>query len=181
MQEHVRVSTSIGDTSLRRGCSPPTHAGKHFEPGRVDPGPIDSKRRGSSYAWLAKSRQSRRTATGLDLPDADSPAFVALNGRIGEANPSLIGGCVKREDSWQLASTYNGDVLVNEPLSSGESDVHARINATSGATPKICITRFKLYASTCRLISVLTRGSVLVKKCVLPIQAFSVPKGCSTV
>ena len=62
-----------------------------------------------------------------------------------------------------------------------EGDVHARIDATSGATPKICMTRFRLYASTCRLISVLTRGNVLVKKCVLPIQAFRVPKGCSTV
>jgi len=28
---------------------------------------------------------------------------------------------------------------------------------------------------------VLTRGIVLVRKCVAPIQAFSVPKGCSTV
>ena len=93
---------------------------------------------------------------------------------------ALDRGCVKRADNKQLASTYNESVLENEP-SSGESNVHARIDAMSGATPKICITRFKLYASTCRLISVLTRGNVLVKKCVLPIQAFSVPKGCSTV
>src|SRR5271169_3819675 len=51
----------------------------------------------------------------------------------------------------------------------------------SGAIPRICIARFMLYASTCKLISVLTRGIVLVRKCVAPIQALSVPKGCSTV
>ena len=47
--------------------------------------------------------------------------------------------------------------------------------------PIMFIIRFMLYASTCRLISVLTRSSVLVRKCVEPIQAFSVPNGCSTV
>ncbi len=36
----------------------------------------------------------------------------------------------------------------------------------SGAVPRICIARFMLYASTCKLISVLTRGTVLVEKCV---------------
>src|ERR1700730_18102771 len=66
-------------------------------------------------------------------------------------------------------------------LSSVESDGHARIDATRGATPKIFITRFRLYASTCKLISVLTRGNVLVRKCVAPIHALRVPKGCSTV
>src|SRR6266850_997769 len=58
---------------------------------------------------------------------------------------------------------------------------HALIAAMSGAVPKICIARFKLYASTCKLISVLTRGNVLVRKCVAPIHILSVPKGCSTV
>ena len=46
--------------------------------------------------------------------------------------------------------------------------------------PMIFIIRFMLYANTCRLISVLTRSSVFVRKCVEPIQAFSVPNGCST-
>ena len=35
-----------------------------------------------------------------------------------------------------------------------------------GTTPMIRITRFKLYASTCKLISVLTCSSVRVRKCV---------------
>src|SRR5258708_37850262 len=35
---------------------------------------------------------------------------------------------------------------------------HALIAAMSGAVPRICIARFMLYASTCKLISVLTRG-----------------------
>jgi hypothetical protein len=42
------------------------------------------------------------------------------------------------------------------------------------------IIRFMLYANTCRLISVLTLSSVLVKKWVDPIQAFSVSNGCFT-
>src|ERR1022692_425133 len=59
--------------------------------------------------------------------------------------------------------------------------IQALIAAMSGAIPRICIARFRLYARTCKLISVLTRGNVLVRKCVAPIQALSVPKGCSTV
>jgi hypothetical protein len=55
------------------------------------------------------------------------------------------------------------------------------IAAMRGAIPRICIARLRLYASTCKLISVLTRGKVLVRKCVAPIHALSVPKGCSTV
>ena len=51
----------------------------------------------------------------------------------------------------------------------------------SGWAPKIASIRFRLYASTCRLISVRTRGSVLVRKWVAPIHALSVPKGCSAV
>ena len=38
-----------------------------------------------------------------------------------------------------------------------------------------------LYASTCKLISVLTRSSVFMVKCVAPIHDLSVPCGCSTV
>jgi len=45
----------------------------------------------------------------------------------------------------------------------------------------IFITRFRLYASTCKLISALTRGSRRHKKWVAPIQALIVPNGCSTV
>ena len=41
--------------------------------------------------------------------------------------------------------------------------------------------RRKLYASTCRLISVCTRGRVFVRKWVAPIQDFNVPNTCSTV
>lgn len=57
----------------------------------------------------------------------------------------------------------------------------ARIAAISGLIPNIAMARFRLYASTCKLISVRTCGSVLVRKWVCPIQTFSVPKGCSTV
>ena len=47
--------------------------------------------------------------------------------------------------------------------------------------PKMFIIRFMLYASTCRLISVLTCFRVLIWKCVYPIHDFSVPNGCSDV
>ena len=47
--------------------------------------------------------------------------------------------------------------------------------------PNIVTIRFMLYASTCKLISALTRSRVLVRKCVDPIQDLMVPKGCSTV
>ncbi|MEA3085649.1 MAG: hypothetical protein QOC89_3346 [Paraburkholderia sp.] len=43
------------------------------------------------------------------------------------------------------------------------------------------MTRFMLYASTCKLISVLTRSMVPVRKWVAPIHALIVPNGCSTV
>ena len=42
--------------------------------------------------------------------------------------------------------------------------IQALIAAMSGAIPRICIARFMLYANTCKLISVLTRGIVLVRK-----------------
>jgi hypothetical protein len=47
--------------------------------------------------------------------------------------------------------------------------------------PRIAMTRLRLYASTCRLISVLTFSSRLVRKCVDPIQCFKVPNTCSMV
>jgi hypothetical protein len=50
-----------------------------------------------------------------------------------------------------------------------------------GRAPRTRITRLRLYARTWRFISVLTRGNVRVRKWVCPIQAFRVPKGCSTV
>ena len=43
------------------------------------------------------------------------------------------------------------------------------------------IKRLRLYASTCRLISVPTRGSVRVRKWLYPIQCLIVPNVCSTV
>ena len=46
------------------------------------------------------------------------------------------------------------------------------------AIPKIPIKRLRLYARTCKRISVLTCPSVLVT-CAEPIQCFSVPKTCS--
>jgi hypothetical protein len=58
---------------------------------------------------------------------------------------------------------------------------YARIAARSGTTPRIAIMRFRLYASTCKLISVLTFCHVFVRKCVAPIHALRVPNGCSTV
>jgi signal transduction histidine kinase len=43
------------------------------------------------------------------------------------------------------------------------------------------MTRFRLYASTWKLISVRTFRSLRINKCDAPIHAFSVPKQCSTV
>jgi hypothetical protein len=37
------------------------------------------------------SRRLRTAAQGRDLPDADGPALVSLNGGFGEGNLSLIG------------------------------------------------------------------------------------------
>ena len=48
-------------------------------------------------------------------------------------------------------------------------------------TPIMLIIRQILYAKTDRLISVLTFLRRLIRKCVAPIQDFSVPNGCSTV
>ena len=48
-------------------------------------------------------------------------------------------------------------------------------------TPIMRIIRRRLYASTCRLISVRTFLIRLVRKWECPIQFFNVPKGCSTV
>ena len=59
--------------------------------------------------------------------------------------------------------------------------VYDFIAAMKGCAPIIWITRFMLYANTCKLISVLTRGNVLGRKCVAPIQAFNVLNGCSAV
>ena len=53
--------------------------------------------------------------------------------------------------------------------------------ALRGFTPMMRMVRFRLYASTCKLISVLTFGNVFIRKCVAPIHALSVPKTCSTV
>jgi hypothetical protein len=58
---------------------------------------------------------------------------------------------------------------------------YALIASIMAVVPIILMTRFMLYASTCKLISVLTFFNCLVKKWVAPIQALSVPKGCSTV
>jgi hypothetical protein len=43
------------------------------------------------------------------------------------------------------------------------------------------MTRVRLQANTCKAISEATRGSVFIRKCVAPIRALIVPKGCSTV
>jgi hypothetical protein len=56
-----------------------------------------------------------------------------------------------------------------------------RIAAINCRFPKIAIALFRLYAKTWRLISVLTFFKVLIWKCVEPVQAFKVPKGCSDV
>jgi hypothetical protein len=40
---------------------------------------------------LPGSCQSHPTAVGRDLPDADGPGYVSLNGGFREANRSLIG------------------------------------------------------------------------------------------
>lgn len=46
--------------------------------------------------------------------------------------------------------------------------------------PTRLIARFMLLASTCRLISVVTLGKVLVSKCVALVHDFNVPNGRST-
>ena len=61
-------------------------------------------------------------------------------------------------------------VLKGEDLDVAKGAGQAMIAFMSGAIPRICMARFRLYASTCKLISALTRGIVLVKKCVAPIQ-----------
>ena len=66
-------------------------------------------------------------------------------------------------------------------LEVAKASFQARIDCISVRAPKMLIARFMLYASTCRLISVRTLGSVLVRKWVAPIHALMVPKGCSTI
>jgi len=44
-----------------------------------------------SVFGAANCGHSSESATGRDLPDADGPGFVSLNGGFGEANRSLIG------------------------------------------------------------------------------------------
>jgi len=56
-----------------------------------------------------------------------------------------------------------------------------RMAAISGFTPRMFTTRVKLYARTASAISVATFGMVRVRKCVAPMRALIVPKGCSTV
>ena len=58
---------------------------------------------------------------------------------------------------------------------------YALIASIMAVVPIIFMTRFMLYARTCKLISVLTFFNCLVRKWVAPIQALRVPKGCSTV
>ncbi len=55
---------------------------------------------------------------------------------------------------------------------------YALIASITGVVPRVLIARFKLYASSCQLISVPTRGSVRVRKWFDPIQVLSVPKTC---
>lgn len=66
-----------------------------------------------------------------------------------------------------------GGIFLGEPS-------YARIVATIFWAPNRLIARFMLYASTCRLISVLTLGKVLVGKCVELVHDLKVPNGCST-
>jgi len=69
--------------------------------------------------------------------------------------------------------------VVKSPV--GCTRAYACIAFMTVSDPSSLMTRFMLYASTCKLISVLTRSIVRVKKCVAPIQALIVPNGCSTV
>ena len=50
-----------------------------------------------------------------------------------------------------------------------------------GLRPEHLQGALQVVGQTCKLISVRTRGRVLVRKCVDLIHAFSVPKGCSAV
>jgi hypothetical protein len=59
--------------------------------------------------------------------------------------------------------------------------LHACDTCMSFSEPESLITRFMLWALTCRLISVFTCAMVRVRKWVAPIHALIVPKGCSTV
>src|SRR5262245_31626791 len=96
------------------------------------------------------------------------------------------GGSWPHRDEWPFVS-YRPRLCENRGQgmslkSADKSDrVYARIAAIRGCTPSIWISRFRLYASTCRLSSVRTFGSVFVRKCVAPIHDLSVPNACSTV
>lgn len=67
------------------------------------------------------------------------------------------------------------------PADNASKGPQALIASIKVPVPSILITRLRLYARTCRLISVLTFFSVLVRKCTLPIHSLIVPNGCSTV
>ena len=96
-------------------------------------------------------------------------------------------------DTSRPGTIRNGDlmlygsntVVVLQPIGDPPDKIRipdqARSASIKGPVPMIFITRFRLYARTCRLISALTLGSRRHKKCVVPIQALIVPNGCSAV
>ncbi len=81
------------------------------------------------------------------------------------------------ETAINFVLTCRGCLAVSSP----HSGCYPVMAAIRGFAPTIRSIRLKLYANTCRLISVLTFGNVFIKKCVAPIHALSVPKTCSTV
>ena len=81
----------------------------------------------------------------------------------------------------QSVAEISRSAEVVQQIGSAKRPFQALMAAIRVAIPTICITRFRLYASTCKLISVCTCSSVRIRKCLAPIQNLMVPKGCSTV
>ena len=80
-------------------------------------------------------------------------------------------GCVETRDlcggfrDSGASATYFDSVLKNwRRIFATKTDFYPVIAFIRDFAPKICIVLFRLYANTCKLISVLTRGSVLVRK-----------------
>lgn len=80
-----------------------------------------------------------------------------------------------------IESSGTNYIRNHDPRIQRKKGCYALAALINALTPKIFMTRFRLYANTWRLISVLTFLNRFVVKCVAPIQALSVPKGCSTV
>jgi hypothetical protein len=117
-------------------------------------------------------------------------AALHVNGGSGQPVSALdrqvlaAGGRGRVKTWWRGGAGESAEPIPEDTcldFRAAKSAVQALIAFMGGAIPRIRIARLRLYASTCKLISVLTCGIVVVRRCVAPIQALSVPKGCSAV